>query len=256
MKKFFLMLVLLISTIGMAQPSNINSGEVLRYRVHYGIINAGTATLTATRTTYAGQPHLYVRGNGQTTGALKAFFRVNDIYESYINLNTGLPSFYVRNVSEGTYTQNLSAKFNQKANTVMLVDRKHPGAPIQNISIPARMQDMLSAFYYLRSLDPNQLRVGNVIRMNVWIDDNYFPFALRVAGTEVRETKFGKVNALKIVPTVLGGRVFKNNESVTMWVTNDINHVPVEIRAELRVGALTASLDSYAQLRAPIQFFR
>ena len=87
--------------LSFSQITNIADGESISLRIHYGFLNAGTANLTARKTTYRGTPHLYVKGTGQTTGAVRAFFKVDDLYESYINMNTELPSFYVRNVKDG-----------------------------------------------------------------------------------------------------------------------------------------------------------
>ena len=116
------------------------------------------------------------------------------------------------------------------------------------------VQDMLSAFYYLRSLDSLDLKVGTVKKLNVWIDDEMFPFQLRIAGTENVKTKFGTINCLKIVPQVMSGRVFKDKEGVTLWVTNDRNYVPVLVQAQLAVGSLKASIDSYSNVKYPLKF--
>jgi hypothetical protein len=113
---------------------------------------------------------------------------------------------------------------------------------------------MLSCFYYLRSLPSENLRVGSVVRMNVWIDDELFPFQLKVVGTERLSTKFGKIDCLKIVPSVISGRVFKQKEGVTMWVSNDQNRVPVLIKAELAVGSLKASIDGFSNVKYPLNF--
>ena len=233
---------------------NIQSGEVLNYRIHYGILNAGTATLTTTKTTYMGQPHFYVKGVGKTTGAVRAFFKVDDLYESFINYNNGLPSFYVRNVSEGSYTQHYETVFNHTNNTLILTDKKKPKNGSKVLKSVKGVQDMLSAFYYLRSFDQGKLKVGDVLDLSVWIDDELFPFRLKVTGTENVKTKFGTVNCLKITPSVMSGRVFKDKEGVTLWVTNDANHVPVSIKAELAVGSLKADLDSYKNVKTAINF--
>ena len=213
MKKIFSLLTVLLFALGFSQKlSNIQSGEELNYRIHYGILNAGTASLTALQTTYKGQPHFYVKGYGRSTGAVRAFFKVEDIYESFININTGLPSFYVRNVREGGYTQHLETVFNHNNQTLILTDKETNS--IRNLNSVKGVQDMLSAFYYLRSLDSLDLKVGSVRKLNVWIDDEMFPFQLRVAGVENVKTKFGHINCLKIVPQVISGRVFKDKEGV------------------------------------------
>lgn len=255
MKKIIAAFTLLIFFMSSGQRlDNIQNGEVLNFRIHYGLLNAGTASLTATRTNYQGVPHLYVKGVGRTTGAVKTFFKVEDVYESFINESTALPSFYVRNVREGGYSQHLQTVFNHGNQTLILTDKKNPSNGSKVIKSVKGIQDMLSVFYYLRSMPTTQLRPGTVLNMNVWIDDELFPFQLKVIGTENVSTKFGNVNALKIIPSVKSGRVFKDNESVIMYVTNDVNHVPISIRASLAVGTLKADLDSYRNVKVPIKF--
>lgn len=253
MKNILTFFILLFLSLLQGQKlDNIQSGEVLNYRIHYGILNAGTATLTTLQTNYLGKPHFYVKGYGKTTGAVRAFFKVEDHYESFININDGLPSFYVRNVQEGGYTQHFETVFNQDNHTLILTDKEKNTSKI--VKSVKDVQDMLSAFYYLRSLEPNDLKVGSVKKLNVWIDDELFPFQIKVAGTETISTKFGKINCLKIVPQVMSGRVFKDKEGVTLWVSNDKNLVPVAIKAELAVGSLKASLETYKNVKYTLAF--
>ncbi|WP_133440481.1 MULTISPECIES: DUF3108 domain-containing protein [Chryseobacterium] len=253
MKKILVLFGLLFLTLGNAQKlQNIMSGEVLRYRIHYGILNAGTASLTTLKTTYKGQPHYYVKGYGKTTGAVRAFFKVEDNYESFINYNTGLPSFYVRDVQEGNYTQHYETVFNHNNQTLLLTDKEKNTT--QSLKSVSGIQDMLSAFYYLRSLDDSELKVGSVKKLNVWIDDEMFPFQLKVVGAENIKTKFGWIRSLKIVPQVISGRVFKDKEGVTLWVSNDRNHIPLAIKAELAVGSLKADIDSFSNVKYPLNF--
>ncbi|MBB4807793.1 hypothetical protein HNP38_003109 [Chryseobacterium defluvii] len=254
MKKFLNIVALFIFCLGFGQIDNISDGESITFRIHYGFLNAGTATLTTQKTTYKGEPHLYAKGTGQTTGAVKAFFKVEDLYESFINVETGLPSFYVRNVKEGGYRQHFETVFNHDNNTLILTDKKTPANGSKVIKSVKGVQDMLSCFYYLRSKSPGELKVGTIINMNVWIDDEMFPFQLKVAAAENLKTKFGTINCLKIIPSVKSGRVFKEKEGVTMWVTNDANHIPMLLKAELAVGSLKASIDSFKNVKYPLKF--
>lgn len=234
--------------------NNIPSGEKLVYRIHYGFINAGYATLVTSQENYKGIPHLHVKGFGKTNGFVSTFFKVDDFYESLIDLNTGLPSFYIRNVREGGYTQHLETLFNHQNNTLELIDKEKKPYKSTTLKSVKGVQDMLSAFYYLRNLPASSLYVGSVHRIDIWIDDNLFPFQLKVVGIENKKTKFGSVECLKIIPSVMNGRVFKNKEGVTMWVTNDINHIPVEVKADILVGSIKASLDSYKNVKSNINF--
>lgn len=254
MKKVLILSFLLLSILSWPQLSNVSSGEVLKYRIHYGFINGGFATLTANQVMYKGTPHMRVRGEGVSSGAVSVFFKVNDVYESYVNMQTGLPDFYIRNVREGSYRRHSESTFNHVANKVYFEDKRK--GIRDTFKIPAKIQDMISSFYYLRNLSPGVLKPGAQVRMNVWIEDEVYPFLLKVTGRDTLNTSFGKIDCLRIVPYVQKGRVFKSKEGVTMWVTNDQNHIPIQIKAELAVGSLKADLMSYSGVKYPIRFHK
>ena len=252
MNKIFAMFMLWVSAMVSAQLNHINNGEKISYRIHYGFINAGTADLTTSQINYKGKDHLRVVGTGKSTGIVNTFFKVNDVYESYIDLATGLPSFYVRSISEGSYRRHYETTFNHDNKTLVLYDKLKKNS--RNFNTFEGIQDMLSAFYYLRNIDSSKLKVGNQVKLNVWIDDETYPFLLKIVGVEQKKTKFGKIECLKIVPSVQSGRIFKEKEGVTMWVTNDQNHIPVELEAKLMVGSLKASISGYSNLKYNLDF--
>jgi hypothetical protein len=80
-------------------------------------------------------------------------------------------------------------------------------------------------------------------------DDGIFKFQLKYLGKEVLKTKFGKVECLKFRPYVQSGRVFKEQESLSLWVSNDKNKIPIRIEADLAVGSIKADLEGYNALR-------
>lgn len=251
MKNLIRILILFIPFWAFSQLDNFKNGEKLTYRMHYGFLNAGTATLSTSQITYKGKPHYRATGIGRSTGAVRMFFKVDDVYESYINIANGLPSYYVRNVSEGGYRRHYETEFNHENQSLTLTNKLDQTS--KNFKTMKGIQDMISSFYYLRSLDNSKFKVGSSIKMNVWIDDESYPFMLKVIGVENKSTKFGKISCLKIAPYVISGRIFKSQEGVTMWITNDENHVPVEMKADLLVGSLKASLDDFSNLKHPLK---
>ena len=48
------------------------------------------------------------------------------------------------------------------------------------------------------------------------------------------------------------GRVFKEKESVTVWISADQNKIPVRIKADLAVGSIKADLDGLRGLKYPL----
>jgi hypothetical protein len=110
---------------------------------------------------------------------------------------------------------------------------------------------MLSALYYLRNQNLSNLKVGEEIILKLFFDEETYVFKLLFLGTEVLKTKFGNVNSLIFKPMVQAGRVFKEQESVTIWVSNDSNKIPLRIKASLAVGSLRADLDGFKGLAHP-----
>ena len=82
----------------------------------------------------------------------------------------------------------------------------------------------------------------------MFLDAKTYNFKLRYVGDELLEIRGGKVKTLKFMPIVQAGRIFKAQESVTIWITADDNKIPVRLRANLRVGSLQAELESYKGL--------
>jgi len=252
-RKIYLFLTMLFATLAV-QAQNYKAGEFLKYRIHYTGLNAGYATLEVKDEVYNGKEHFHVVGHGQSTGAVKLFFKVIDNYETYINKNTFKPSKHVRNIHEGTYKRHEIYYFDQDKKQVKIDDIKTSKSSSQ--TIPSDIQDIISAFYSIRNVNYKTLKIGDYINENIFLVDETYKFRLKVLGREVKKTKFGKVNTIKIRPYVQSGRVFKESESVTMWVTDDENLIPVHIKASLAVGSLNAELSEYKNVKYPIHFFK
>ncbi|SMC88838.1 DUF3108 domain-containing protein [Moheibacter sediminis] len=254
MKKFLLIFCCIVFTFSFVQndSQNYESGELLKYRIHYGLLNAGFATLEVKSTTYEGKPHYHIVGEGSSSGAVRAFYKVDDLYETYIDKATNKPSKFVRKISEGGYTRDQVITFNHKEKTAKINDRKAQKVSYKEFS--GNVQDLLSAFYYLRNLETDDLKTGDYMNVDILMADETYKFRLKILGRETVKTKFGKIKCIKIRPYVQSGRIFKESESVTMWVTDDANHIPVQIKAELMVGSLKAELHSYKNVKNTLNF--
>ena len=76
---------------------------------------------------------------------------------------------------------------------------------------------------------------------------------MKYIGKELLPTKFGKIKCMKFRPYVQSGRVFREKESVTLWITDDRNKVPIRLQAELAIGAIIADLDNFKNLKHPFK---
>ena len=85
----------------------------------------------------------------------------------------------------------------------------------------------------------------------MFFDNENFKFQMKFLGREQLSTRFGTVSSLIFRPYVQSGRVFREKESLTVWISDDENKIPLLIKAELAVGSLKASLIEYKGLRHP-----
>ena len=117
--------------------------------------------------------------------------------------------------------------------------------------IQNNVQDMISSFYYMRSIDFAHLKENDSIDVNMFFDGKMNPIKLVILSRETIKTNFGHINTIKIRPLVQKGRVFKDEENVTLWISDDLNKIPVKIKASLLVGAAKAELIEYNGLVHP-----
>ena len=122
----------------------------------------------------------------------------------------------------------------------------------KTFSVSENVQDIVSSFYYLRN-HPNidKLKIGESIIIDMFFDGEVVKFRLKYIGRELLSTKFGNVNTMIFRPLVQSGRVFKEEESLTVWISDDDNKLPLRIKASLAVGSLKADLESYKGLKHP-----
>jgi hypothetical protein len=241
-------LLLMSSSALVTYPSVTNKsfqvGEKLRYRVTYGFIDAGEAILEIKSTTKKGNNRELIQavGTGRTLGGFNAFYRVEDSYETFMDSKGIFPWFFVRRVDEGGYKINQDYAF------------KHDKSKVDNgkgkeFKIPMGVQDMISAFYYARTLDFKNMKKGKTFEFKCFMDDELYNLKIKYVGEEVIHIRKGKFNCHKFVPVVQTGRYFKSEEDVNFWVTNDENKIPILVKAKIPVGVVKMHLVEWSGLK-------
>ena len=232
------------------QDPAFNAGEWFKFRIHYGLVTAGYATLEVKEAVKNNKKVFHAVGRGYTTGMSKWLFNVEDNYETYFDKSTGKPYQYVRKIDEGGYTKDEEGFFNQDKNTILVKDYKNNTN--QTFSTSENIQDIVSTFYYLRNHpSANKLKVGESIAIDMFFDQESTKFKLKYLGKEDLDTKFGVVPCMIFRPLVQSGRVFTEQESLTVWISDDDNKIPLRIKASLAVGSIKADLESFKGLSNP-----
>jgi hypothetical protein len=253
MKKIALLLIFIATVSFDSQKEDAFAvGEWFKFRIHYGFVNAGYATMEVKDASINNKKVFHVVGKGYTTGMSRFFFKVDDLYESYIDRETGNPYQFVRKINEGGYTKNQEGFFTPATNKILVKDYKHKTE--NTFSIPKNTQDIMSTFYYLRNY-PNidRIKPGESVSIDMFFDDETTKFKLKFIGREDITTKFGVVSTMIFRPLVQSGRVFKEQESLTVWISDDDNKLPIRIKASLAVGSIKADLEAFKGLKNPFK---
>jgi len=248
MKNLLLLVSILFCITVNGQKKSYQDGEWFKFKVSYGFINAGFATLQVNNAILKGKEVYHIKGYGRNTGISRMFFKVEDIYETYMDKQKDIPYRFIRNIDEGGHTKDLQVDFDHKKREALVFNKKHNTK--ESISFPEGVQDMISTFYYLRNqIDRSKLKEGDYTDVNMFYGDENFIFRLKFLRKEVIKTKFGSISTLVFRPYVESGRVFKEKESLTVWISDDDNKIPLKIKADLAVGSINADLDEYKGLK-------
>jgi len=220
-------------------------GEILRFRIHYGIVDAGEATLevNSNMKNIGGRECYQVTGTGRTVGAFDWFFKVRDRYESIIDKKALIPWMFIRRVNEGGYIINQNVSFDHY--------RDSASSAKKTIAIPEYTQDLISAFYYARNLDFANAKEGDEFPITGYLDDAVFPFNVKYLGKEDVESDMGIFHCIKVRPMLQEGRVFKEKEDMTVWISDDKNRLPVRVQTNILVGSIKMDLVDFENLNNP-----
>ena len=220
--------------------------EVLEFKMHYGWINAGIASIKIANDPVKinNRNCLHVIGQGKSINTFDWFFKVRDTYETYMDMNAMMPWKFKRDITEGGFSMKEEINFDHFNNKAV--------SPKTEISIPEYVQDLISAFYYARNIDYSDAKAGDIYNMNVYLDDQVYPVGFKFIGRETIKTDLGKFRVMVFRPKVLSGRVFKNEEDMTVYVSDDANKLPIEIKANILVGSIKMTLTGYKNLKNPV----
>ncbi|MFA5783110.1 MAG: DUF3108 domain-containing protein [Bacteroidales bacterium] len=249
----FIVLSLQAQTLRTAANTAFKRGEYLRYKAYYDAILTGKVTageadmevknenkLIADRSTF------HVVGLGLTKGAFNIFFKVVDRYESYIDENALIPWVFIRRVNEGGYKISQDLTFNQFKRTVTSVDNKHNTT--KTIVVVENIQDIISAIYYARTLDFSNAKIGQEFPIPFFLDDSIYISKIIYQGKENITIGIGTFRCLKFKPMVATGEVFSDPYPMTLWVTDDKNHIPLLAESAIIVGSVKMELIKYSGL--------
>lgn len=231
--------------------------EILEYRLHYGFITAGEARIEM-------YPQLYTINNkvcykatvfGRSTGAFGVAVKINDTWGSYIDTASKIPQRNYRDLTEGNYKLKEYVQFDHKAKKVSVERSGDDGKKEEfKYDIPSNVLDMVSGAYYLRTIDFNKLKIGETVTVPAFFDKEVYQFTVRYQGKDRIKSDFGKINAIRLTPVMPDNEVFDGGNSISVWISDDGNKIPIRMEATMFVGKVAVDLKHYQGLKNPIHF--
>lgn len=254
---FFILTLILVGFVSKERmrqlPNNsFGTGEVLKYKVHYGPITAAEAVIDISPSLHRvnNRPCYKATVTGKTNGSFDLFLRVRDTWQSYIDTAAILPQRSYRNIEEGNYRKTETVDFDHYGNKAH-VEKKKKSKNVEKktYKVTDNVQDIVSGFYYLRTLNYDRMRVGDKTTVQGFFDEENFNMEVEYRGREIVNTKAGDIRAIKLVPRMPKNEMFDGENSITVYLSDDKNKIPVLIKAEMFVGSVKVNLYDYKNLK-------
>jgi len=234
------------SFLGFSQTNlPYKASEYVAYKIYFGAINVGSAELEIKEIiSVNNKPSFHIIGKGRTAPFFDWFFKVRDVYETFIDTSNLLPLVFSREVNEGGYLISQHYNFNHKKSNVVTKD--------STFNIPFNTQDMLSAFFYARTFNKKIVLNGGSFYVPIFMDDENYFLEIKYLKNEIIETKWGKIDCMVFKPKMQEGRIFEDGEEMKIWITDDKNHLLLRVETKIWTGLIKAVLEEYKYVKYPL----
>ena len=236
----FILIYLLCFSIN-AQNNTIPFGEKLVYTASYNMsgiltniaqITMQTSAIKTSKTTL-----LKLKCTASTYSKWDSYFKIRDLYESYVSPKTLTPYLHNRDINEGGYYKNMKYTFKHKNSTVKSVlKKKNNYLENKTVSISSKTKDIISTLYYIRLYDYANMAVGTKKTLPVIFDREEFKGQITYLGKENITTAIGKKTCYKLAIGSTQSNLFQGKNNNFLWLTADENKIPVYGKFKIPVG--------------------
>lgn len=253
----FLFFLLTISSHGQCIPQKdiFKPGEKVTYNAYYNWgfiwVHAGVVEFSVNTKVYNSKPVYFFQAVGNSLKNYDWLYKVRDKFQSYVDIETFQPLWSEKNTLEGghfAYEQYTFVPQKRKIYSVLQTSDQ----PYLRDTLPGKpcTYDVLSAIYYCRNIDFERYKINEKIPVNTIIENKEYALYLRYKGKENVTNKDGKVyRCIKFSALLVEGTIFKGGEDMFIWVTDDLNRVPILVEAKILIGSVKAYMFKAEGLR-------
>jgi len=248
MKKNLLIIIAVFITHNiMAQKvtnTAFKSGEKLKFVASYNMSSLWTdlaeITMEVSDIKTSSQSLYRLKCAATTYQAWDSYFKIRDLYESYVDKISVKPFVFKRSIDEGGYKKDIKYVYKWKSGIVNATIKKRNGSETnQEVKITDDTYDLVSVLYMIRNIDYNSKRIGDLMNIKVLIDANVEIVTVKYAGLEtLNVANMGKKKCHKLSVSLKDDKILKGKDLNNIWLTADENKIPVLIKAEIPVGSI------------------
>jgi Protein of unknown function (DUF3108) len=238
-----------------AVPVNFpfGKGEQLNYKVSFLGITLGKGTTTVDSKSYSinSRPCYKIDAFGETTG-ISWIYKVNDVWGAYIDTASFVTHIAYRKLRENDYKKDEQIDFDHtKRKARVKVMNKETGVfeVVNDYDIPDQATDLIGGFIQMRFFDFKKIKVGDTVAISGFFEDQSYKLKIMYKGKQTISTQIGKIPCHLMVPIMPDNKLFNGENSISVWLSDDANKIPVKIQAKMFVGHTGLELVSFKGLR-------
>ena len=211
-------------------------GERMEYEVRFGALRVGNAhmevvALDNIRGRPAWHTAFWVQGGN-------FLYRVNDVYESWMDAETLSSLRFVQELEEGGKdTERRFEIYPERA--IFIQTSKKPNKEEKSVSQPL---DDGSFLYFLRTIP---LEVGKTYDFDRYFRPDRNPVRIKVLRKEKVKVPAGTFDAIVVQPVIKTKGIFSENGHAEVWLSDDERHIMLQLKSALKFGSLNLYLKSY-----------
>ena len=212
-------------------------GEKMEYDVKFGVLRVGNAHMEVVGLdNLRGRPvwhtAFWVRGGN-------FMYRVNDVYESWMDAETLSSLRFVQELEEGG--KDTERRFEiYPERSIFIQTSKKPAKEEASVSQPL---DDGSFLYFLRTIP---LEVGQTYDFNRYFRPDRNPVRIKVLRKERVKVPAGTFDAIVVQPVIKTKGIFSENGHAEVWLSDDDRHIMLQLKSALSFGSLNLYLKSYS----------
>ena len=173
---------------------------------------------------------------------------IKDEWQSFVDTTSLQPVQFSRKIIENNYYLKEKVDFtNDKANVTW--EKRDQVKKHEDYEVPNNVHDIVSAYYFLRNINYSKMKVGDRTNVHAFFENKLYDFEVEYRGKDIIKTKLGKVNAIRLIPIMPDNELFEADESISFWLSDDRNRIPLKVQAKMFVGAVEVDIKSYNGLR-------